>query len=220
MQFLYNPHASASTLTLEGEAYKYLFKVRRFSEGKVLDFRNMQDEKCYRYKVERIGKREATLILVEHYHDSKKSEKKLHILWCMIDTKVIEKTLPMLNQIGVFKISFFYCDRSQKNFKLDLARANKILINSSQQCGRTDLMELEVLSTLDVVLERYNDFAVMDFGGENIDENISTIMIGCEGGFSESEREKLKKMPKIGIKSPFILKSETAALSFAAKVLI
>jgi 16S rRNA (uracil1498-N3)-methyltransferase len=220
MQFLYSPQASEATLTLDGEVYKYLFKVRRFGEGKVLDFRNMQDDKCYRYRVTRIGKKEATLIMIESYHDSTKAVKRLHILWCMIDTKVIEKTLPMLNQIGVSKITFFYCDRSQKNFKLEIKRAKKILINSSQQCGRSDLMELEILETLDAVMEKYHDFAVMDFGGKVIDENISTIMIGCEGGFSENEREKLKEMPKIGIKSPFILKSETAALSFAAKVLI
>ena len=220
MQFLYSPHASATTLTITGEEYKYLFKVRRFKVGSVVDFRNMQDEMLYRYKVEAIDKKEATLIMIDSYHDSKKLEKSLHILWCMIDTKVIEKTLPMLNQVGVSKITFFYCERSQKNFKLDLGRLEKILINSSQQCGRSDLMSLEIMSTMDEVLQKYPHFSVMDFGGSYDTSNISSIMIGCEGGFSEAERQKLQNFPKIGIKSPFILKSETAALTFAAKVLI
>lgn len=220
MQFLYHPNASDASLSIEGELYKYLFKVRRFTEGKKLSFRNLKDEMRYEYAIESISKKEATLIMTDSYHDRKSSEISLHILWCIIDTKVIEKTLPMLNQIGVAKITFLYCDRSQKNFRPDLERMKKILINSCQQSGRSDLMELEVLSSLDEVMQQYPDFAVMDFGGESEMESVTSIMIGCEGGFSEDEREKLQNRAKIGLKTPFILKSETAALTFASKLLI
>ncbi len=220
MQFLYSEDAGSERLVLTGEAHKYLFKVRRFELGKVLSFRNMKEDMRYEYKIEEIGKKEATLIMIESYHDSKRAEKVLHILWCIIDTKVIEKTLPMLNQLGVSKITFLYCDRSQKNFKVDLVRLEKILINSCQQSGRSDLMVLEVLDSLDDVMQQYRDFAVMDFGGEVGMDTVKAIMIGCEGGFSENEREKLNKRQKIGINSPFILKSETAALTFASKCLI
>ena len=51
-------------------------------------------------------------------------------------------------------------------------------------------------------------------------DGVKSIMIGCEGGFSENEREKLSKMKKVGLKTDFILKSETAALTFASKLLI
>ncbi len=220
MQFLYSPEAGEKNLLLTGEEHKYLFKVRRFEVGKVLAFRNLQDDTIYNYKIEHISKKEATLIMIDSYHDRKSLENPLHILWCIIDIKVIEKTLPMLNQVGVSKISFLYCDRSQKNFKPDLERMKKIVINSCQQCGRSDLMELEVLNSLEETIQRYPDFAVLDFGGESEISDIDTIMIGCEGGFSENEREKLSTMRKIGLNSPFILKSETAALTFASKVLI
>lgn len=220
MQFLYHPKAGTPSLLIEGENHKYLFKVRRFTEGKELIFRNMQDEICYLYKVESISKKEATLIMIEHYHDSKKPSQDIHLIWCIIDTKTIEKTLPMLNQIGLAKITFVYCERSQKNFKPDLDRMKKILINSCQQSGRSDLMALEVLDTLDEVMTRYPDFAVMDFGGEGEMRDVTSIMIGCEGGFTENEREKLKNRQKVGLKTPFILKSETAALTFVSKLLI
>jgi 16S rRNA (uracil1498-N3)-methyltransferase len=220
MQFLYSEDAGCKQLVLTGELHKYLFKVRRFELGKILSFRNMKDEMRYEYKIEEIDKKSATLIMIESYHDSKKAERELHILWCIIDTKVIEKTIPMLNQIGVSQITFLYCDRSQKNFKVDLIRLEKILINSCQQSGRSDLMRLEVLASMDEVMERYSDFAVMDFGGEVKVDGVKSIMIGCEGGFSQNEREKLTKCQKIGINSPFILKSETAALTFASKCLI
>ncbi len=220
MQFLYSEKAGEKTLVLSGEEHKYLFKVRRYDVGKILAFRNLKDETVYTYEVKSINKREAELIMIESHHDNKALEKSLHILWCIIDTKVIEKTLPMLNQLGVSKISFFYCERSQKNFKPDLKRMQKILINSCQQSGRSDLMALEVLGTLDEVMQKYANFSVVDFGGDLEYEGVETIMIGCEGGFSENEREKLQNSNKIGLKTKFILKSETAALTFASKLLI
>jgi len=220
MQFLYSEKAGEKTLTITGEEHKYLFKVRRFEQGKVLSFRNLKDGNVYNYKIESIAKKQAELIMIECYHDKKSSGAFLHILWCVIDIKVIEKTLPMLNQMGLSKISFFYCDRSQKNFKPDLERMKKILINSCQQSGRSDLMELEVLGSLDEVMEQYPDFSVVDFGGDSDVRDVHTIMIGCEGGFSDNEREKLSSMRKIGLKTDFILKSETAAVTFASKYLI
>lgn len=220
MQFLYSEEAGEKTLTVTGEEHKYLFKVRRFEAEKVLSFRNLRDDEVYNYKIESITKKQADLLMIDSYHDRKSADKFLHILWCIIDIKVIEKTLPMLNQIGLSKISFLYCDRSQKNFKPDLERMKKILINSCQQSGRSDLMELEVLSSLDEAMQKYPDFSVMDFGGESDVENITAIMIGCEGGFSDNEREKLKNLEKIGLKTDFILKSETAAVTLASKYLI
>ena len=220
MQFLYSQSAGEKTLYISGEEHKYLFKVRRFEEGKTLGFRNLKDDKIYTYKIESIAKKEAVLIMIDAYHDKKSPEKYLHILWCVIDTKVIEKTLPMLNQIGVSKISFLYCERSQKNFKIDVERAKKILVNSCQQCGRSGLMELEVLGSLEEAMQKYGDFAVADFGGERHYAGVEAIMIGCEGGFTENERQKFLTMKKIGLKTDFILKSETAALTFASKLLI
>ncbi len=220
MQFVYDKKASQESLSVKDENYRYLFRARRLKVGDVVAFRNLVDDTLYHYKIEEIGKKEAMLSLQERYHDSKTLDKKLHILWCIIDTKVIEKTLPMLNQIGVSKITFFYCDRSQKNFKPDVERMQKILINSCQQSGRSDLMELEIFASMEEVLGKYRDFSVLDFGGEGSLEDVETIMIGCEGGFSENEREKLSFAQKIGLNTPLILKSETAALTFASKLLI
>lgn len=220
MQFVYDKNASQDTLTIKDENYRYLFKVRRFKVGDSVDFRNLFDDILYSYLVENIGKKEAIFRLQDKKKTTKNELKKLHLIWCMIDSKVIYSTLPMLNQIGVSKISFVYCERSQKNFKVDLEKCQKIIINSCQQCGRTDLVKFEVLNNLDAVLKKYDNFAVLDFGGDTTCESISSVLIGCEGGFSKAEREKLQDCYKIGFKTDLILKSETSALTISSKLLI
>ncbi len=220
MQFVYDKDASKEILHIKDENYRYLFKVKRLKAGDSVNFRNLIDDILYSYKIEEIEKKEARVILKEKLQDAKQIASLLHLLWCMIDTKIIEKTLPQLNQLGVSKISFLYCERSQKNFKLDLKRVEKILINSCQQCGRANLMEIEVLNSLEDVLQKYDNFSVLDFDGERLSKNSSSIMVGCEGGFTKNEREKLKNHPKIGLNTQLILKSETAILTIASKHLI
>ncbi|RUM67855.1 MAG: 16S rRNA (uracil(1498)-N(3))-methyltransferase [Sulfurospirillum sp.] len=220
MQYLYHPDAKEEQLKIDGDDFRYLVKVRRFKEGKEIDLRNLKDHILYRYKITNINKKDLTLSLIDSKEDVEQKEKKLHIIWCVIDPKTIYSTIPMLNQIGVSKISFVYCRRSQRNFKIDLQKIKKILINSSQQCGRTSLMECELLDSLLDAIRLYKDFAVMDFGGESEYKDIKTALIGCEGGFSDDEKNLLLKHPKIGLKTSNILKSETAVLSFSIKALI
>ncbi len=220
MQFIYDEDASKEILYVKDENYHYLFKVKRLKLDDNINLRNLKDGILYQYKIKEIGKKKAKITIKKRELDVKQNRKFLHFLWCMIDTKIIEKTLPQLNQLGVSKISFLYCDRSQRNFKLDLKRVEKILINSCQQCGRNDLMEIEILNSTEDVLVKYENFSVLDFDGEHYKKNISSIMIGCEGGFTKNEREKLKNHQKIGLNTNLILKSETAILAIAAKHLI
>ncbi len=219
MQFLHEPDAGAEALYISGENYKYLFKVRRLKEGDTLLLSNLQNNILYRYQIVAVDRKKALLRLRESKEQNRES-RIFHLIWCVIDIKIIEKTLPMLNQLGVTKITFVYCARSQRNFKIDLKRVEKILINSCQQCGRTALMQIEVLDSLDEVLSRYSDIAVLDFGGTKEWGDVASVLVGCEGGFSETERQKLQNSYKIGLQTDFILKSETAAVGIASKLLI
>ena len=179
------------------------------------------DDRLYKYEIVEVTKREAILELVSHDSSIKEGSSTFHLLWCLIDPKTIEKSLPYLNQIGVNKITFVYCDRTQKNFKVDIVKFQKIVINSSQQSGRISLMKFEILDSIDEVLEKYSSFSVLDFGGTSCASSLySTVLVGCEGGFSEGERKSLAKKSKISFKTDLILKSETAAIVIASKNLI
>jgi len=219
MQFLYYPEIK-NTLTVTGDNHKYLFKVRRIGKGEIIKIRNLKDDFIYYYKVQEINKKEALLILKDKELKPNKPNKYFHLAWCMIDPKNIEKILPSLNEIGVSKISFIYCDYSQKNFKLKLDRIHKILINSNQQCGRSDLMEIEIINSSKEFFEKYSDFTSVDFDGEEIicdKEYKNPFLLGPEGGFSKEERQHFKE--KIKLKG-FILRSESAACAISSKIIL
>lgn len=223
MQFTYHLNASEQFITIENETYNYLFKARRQKIEDEIYFRNLRDNNIYLYKVNSIDRRKAICELISSEEKIVENNKKLHIGWCVIDPKTIEKNIASLNEIGVDKISFISCEYSQNNFKINFDKLNKILVNSSSQCGRSSIIKLEEIQSIDLFLESYPDSYILDFSKTSIDEkkaDIKTIIIGCEGGFSKDEREKFNFENVVGFNSNLILRSETAAISTASKVLI
>jgi len=221
MQFLYDENASSERIKIVEESYRYLLKARRHKVGERVALRNLRDDFIYFYIVESVSKKEAMLVLQDKKELIITAKKYLHIAWCIIDTKTIEKTLPMLNEMGVAKITFIYCERSQRNFKINLQRLKKILINSSQQCGRSKMMQIEVLDGIDEYLKRYPKSAVLDFDGKSLQNSkFESIIIGCEGGFSDNERKEFENKAIYSLDTPMILRSESAAVAVAARVMV
>jgi 16S rRNA (uracil1498-N3)-methyltransferase len=220
--YLYHKEAGVSTLTLTGDEHRYLFKVRRHKVGEELHLRNLKDGLLYTYKVISIDRRSVVLLLLSSECFEIKASLPLHIGWCVIDPKNIEKTLPSLNEMGVKKITFIYCQRSQKSFKLDFKRLEKILLNSSQQSGRSVMMQLEVMDSLETFLEKYSQVYMLNFSQKHIskDLNIGTIVIGCEGGFHEDEVSLFEKERIVGFNTSLVLKSESAACAVASMLLL
>jgi len=223
MIYLFNESAGKETFHLKGEDFKYLIKVRRHAEGDILGFRNKKDIKTlHMYKLRSIEGRSATLELVSSKLLEIAPKKELHIGWCVIDSKSVEKVLASLNEMGVAKISFIYCDRSQKNFKPDFKRYTRILDASNQQCGRTHQMEFAIFQRVEDFLKAYPDTKVFDFCERVLEETaeFQHILIGCEGGFSPSEKELLSTQEVFRLDTPMILRSETAVGAVASKILL
>jgi 16S rRNA (uracil1498-N3)-methyltransferase len=222
MQFLYHPEAGNPRLTVEGESYRYLFKVRRFRREDPLPLRNLRDEMLYTYRVEALDRRRASLVLENGEVLPVLPRRFLHLGWCIVDPKTIEKSLPTLNEIGVGKITFISCERSQRNFIPDFDRLHRILVNSSQQCGRSALMELERSEDLAAFLSKYPEALLLDFSSRSLacDGTVETLVIGCEGGISEEERRLFPPERVVGLETPLVLRSESAACSAAARLLL
>lgn len=222
MQYLYHKEAGASTLLLKGDEHRYIFKVRRHREGEAIALRNLEDEKLYHYLISSLDKKEAHLQLQNSECLSVKAKQPLHIGWCVIDPKSVEKVLPTLNEMGIEKITFIYCERSQKSFKVDFTRLEKILLNSSQQSGRSVMMKLSMGSSLEEFLKEHPQAVMINFSKQTLSESsdVSTVVIGCEGGFTIEEVALFKAENIMGLDTPLILKSESAVCTVASKLLL
>jgi len=223
MVFIFDEDAGKEELRLKKEEFKYLIKVRRHQEGDEVAFRSIKDPKTlYTYKIEQVLPREAYLRLIDAKEYELKSEHQLTLGWCVIDPKSVEKILPTLNEIGVAKIAFIYCDRSQKNFKIDQKRLYRILQASMQQCGRSVFMEFAFYDDIEAFLKEHPEVVVLDFAPTILESDAkpSCVLLGCEGGFSKEEKELLANYKVRRFNTSLILRSESAAAAIAAKVLL
>ena len=222
MLYLYHQEASKHQLTLTGDEHRYIFKVRRHKLDDTLYLRNLEDGLLHRYIITAIDKRSTILELQESQVLEVKAKKSLHIGWCVIDPKSIEKVITSLNEMGVDRITFIYCKRSQKSFKIDFKRLEKILLNSSQQSGRSEMMKLEMAENLEVFLKENPNAKMLNFSENNFISNtkVETIVIGCEGGFHEDEVAQFAAENIIGLDTPLVLKSESAVCAVASKILL
>ena len=220
MQFIIHKNAGEATLKLEGETYHHIFQSRRTKKSESLHLRNLKDSNLYIYNITNLSKKDATLTLQSSQNTPLKNPPKGHLIWAMIDPKNIEKTLPFLNELNLQKITFFYAEYSQKNFKLNLERIQRILENSCEQCGRITLLEFKVLEKLQGVWEKTQNVGFWVLGGEKqkCSKKIP-IWVGTEGDFNKKKKEAQKNNPKYTATSCNILRSETAAIYAIARIL-
>ena len=219
MKYALHASAGAKEIVVSGEEYKYLIKVRRHTIGDLITFRNRASlETAHIYRLEKTDRNNGYFILEHSKKEICESEKKLHIGWCIVDPKTIEKTLPMLTELGVSQITFLHCKRSQKNFRLDFERFGRIMESAMMQCGRTSAIRLSESPNVSTFLTTHPNAVVLNFGGEILDKNelFDTVVIGCEGGFDESEKKLFSTHRLRHFANPMILRSETAAVAIAS----
>ena len=223
MQFIYDKNAKNELLKIEDENYNYIIKARRHKIDDILDFRNLEDDFLYSYKISQIDKKSLFLNLLKKEEKIIENSKKIHLAWCVVDPKTIYENISSLNELGVDKITFVYSDFSQKNFKINFEKLEKILINSSSQCGRSSIIKLDIYKNIDTFIKDNPDTYFLDFSQTSIDSkvlDIKTLMIGTEGGFSKRERELFNKNFVVGFSSNLILKSQTAIISATSKIIL
>ena len=222
MQFLFNENAGANELCIRGEDFHHL-KVRRLRQNENINLRNLKDDFVYVYKISSLNRNSCLLNLQEKLLNSSILPQKITLALGVIEPKILEKTLPILNELGLFKLILVFTHFSQRNFKLDFKRLERILIKSCEQCGRANLMQIECFDSTKDFANAYENIVMLDFSGENSDFSefkgeSEILFIGAEGGFTDEERSLFEK--KIKLKSPYILRTQSAIISVAAKLLL
>lgn len=224
MRFFFDIFAGNNSLDLNGENYNHIVRSQRKKQGDLIRLVNFKDFQIHTYEILQISKNKLFLKLISSQTAVAKTAK-THLAWAVVEPKTVAKTLPFLNELGIFKISFVYTHRSQKNFKLNLERLQTILINSSCQSGRLDLMNLEILDDLQSFVSAYPNASILDFAGEKLpnaqkDEQKNTpILVGPEGGFAKEDMQILKALPKYSLNHGLTLKSQTAIIALAARAI-
>ncbi len=221
MQFLYDENVGTEVLCLEGAAFKHL-KIRRVRQNERLKMRNLRDYILYEYEITELKRHSCTLNLRSKSEILVAPRKKTALALGIIEPKILEKTLPFLNELGLYKLILVFTHFSQRNFAPDFERLTRILINSCEQCGRANLMQIECFESTKDFANAYKNAIMLDFSGENsdfseFDSENEILFIGAEGGFTDDERSLFAR--KIKLKSPYILRSQSAIISVAAKIL-
>ncbi len=138
------------------------------------------------------------------------------------------------SEIGISKIVPFtseFCVVQGELSKQKIERLNKIVIESAKQCGRSKPLEIENNKNFSAVVKELVNYDLVVFAYENANrERISqisgkhkkiAIIVGSEGGFSQSECEMLCALKNVHCVTlgKRILRAETAAIVSCALVM-
>lgn len=183
-----------SLAVLEGEEFFHAVKVTRHKVGYKLIINN-NTEYDYYCTVSEINKDR----LLARIDEKKKNETETSIPVTLyigankdLDT-VVQKAVEM----GVKRIVPFTSQHSNVD-KINVARLNKIILESSKQCGRATLAAIDEITSIENALSVAKDTDIFFFyeferNGKVADCKLShkeiSVFIGPEGGYSAEERD-------------------------------
>ena len=219
-------------MVLRDEAVLHQLRdVFRLAKGDRVIFFN-GDSTDYIYEAKIVSKREAGFVFVEKVPNII-PKKKITLYMSLIKKDNFEMVLEKCTEIGVTHFVPVITERTQ-NKNLNTERAEKIMKEASEQCGRGDIPTLGETMNLEDVLKENPDVIIFDMAGKEIRSSKSEtlnkseilnekkeirILIGPEGGWSDNEIKRFKDLKiqtfKLG---DTVLRAETAAIVAAAKI--
>ena len=197
----------------------YLTKVMRIKENEAFSVFNQNGE--WEAKILRISKGNVEFKTIKLLR-KKESSKELWLAFSPIKSNYQNFMIQKATELGVTKFLPIIFDRTVVR-KINKERLEKIVIEASEQSNRINVPTIEVVQDLDVFLRKNSmDLIFTDLNSNmnKVDKSKFTnkpvcIIIGPEGDFSETEREKIlsfKGVQPIKINEN-ILRSETAVIS-------
>lgn len=217
---------SDNKIWLNIDETRHLRDVLRFKENDnvyVFDGENRE----FLCRIEKIGKRETILELIEEINASApRSNLDLTLAAAILKGEKFDLIIQKSVELGVAEFIPLItkrCDIKLKNADGKMERWKKIIIESSKQTGRADLMRLSE----PIEFTRFTDTAAgarllfAETGGESFDQikqtEKITAAVGSEGGWEESEIELARKNNfQIITFGGRILRAETAVITVAA----
>ena len=197
----------------------YLIKVMRVKENEVFSLFNKEGE--WEAKILGVSKSIVEFKTIKKLRQ-KENTKEIWLAFSPIKSNYQNFMIQKATELGVTKFFPIIFDRTIVR-KINEDRLKKIVIEASKQSGRINIPSIEPTQNLDNFLKKNStDLIFTDLNSDNkkIDKSKLTdkpicIIVGPEGDFSESERNKIlsfKGVHSIKINEN-ILRSETAVIS-------
>lgn len=199
-------------------------KVLRFRpDQQIILFDGVQTERLY--TVTELSKTEAHLEMVTELKQVL-PKRHVYLFWSLLKKDNNELILQKATEAGISNFVPILSDRSIKT-GFNLERAHKIVVEASEQCGRSNIPEVREPLHLQKALEQYKEHLTFlvcqqeqtpDFRPQ-ADEKYG-ILIGPEGGWSDVELQNFEtqKFQHISL-GDFVYRAETAAIVAASKLL-
>lgn len=181
------------------------------------------------YKIDEIKDNEAHLLYVTDF-ERKLPKHEVYLLWSLLKKDKNDWILQKATELGVSNFVPLLADRSEKT-GFNQERAQKIVIEASEQCGRSDIPSIreplgvnaavaELSGKVNLYICEQSD-ATNDLRLETNDsKTLLGVFVGPEGGWSDQEKELFKSnnIKHLNLHD-FTLRAETAAVAAISKFL-
>lgn len=196
-------------------------KVLRLSAGaEVVLFDGTSHDRLY--AIEKIDKNGAHM---KYITDLQRQEpvRQIYLFWSLLKKDKNDWVLQKCTELGVSHFIPLLAKRSEKT-GFDDKRAQKIIIEAAEQCGRSDIPNVREPLLVETAIEDYADRIEL-FVCEQSESSHSVVQkdvgvfIGPEGGWTDHEKQVFdeKGVKQLSV-SEFTLRAETAAVAAATKL--
>ena len=221
-----------STVAIDGSEAHHIKKVLRLKPGDPI---RLFDGEGFEYEavIRRFVGDRVELNIIQKFPGTKESPVQIAVAQALLKEKKMDRLLRHLCELGLtqwipFRSEHSIPQRAEKRMPVRMERWNKIIKESSKQCRRARLPEINKTLTFDEVLDygRSCDLIVVFYENETASLNSIVlrtapphpqkilIIMGPEGGFSDQEITKARAIGCLvaGL-GPRILRAETATIA-------
>ena len=220
---LYYPNSIVENTTslLSKEHTHYVANVMRLKRGSNINFFNKEGE--WVSEIVFLEKDRIEVKFLNRVKESLKSSS-IELAICLVKKSPMEIILQKATELGVAKITPIISERTEVK-ELNLERANKIVIEATEQSNQLSPPEISKITKLKDFINSLDDTSKLFFADINSKErlkkedikgdNLKKILIGPEGDFTPTERKMiLENNNTVSFSlSKNILRTETATIS-------
>lgn len=206
-----------NTVVISGQEAQHLSKVRRAKVGDgIVAFNG--DGFDYNLKINEITRDKVKAEITSKTLNKATNDTNITVYLSMIKNDALTTAIDNLAELNVKHVKLFKSDYSVAVIdekKLD--KLNQIAIQASKQCERADIMQVSIINKKDIEKDCKSTNAF--FAYENSNNKIEkfsgdfAVIIGPEGGFSESENQFFSSFANNISLSKTILRAEVACVA-------